>query len=79
MVEWSFQLHFQKVPGILLQPDFRKAFDTIEWPVIQQTLSKFDFGDSIKRWVQTLYSNTESSILTNGVSRYKTNILIKRC
>lgn len=57
----------QKVRGILLQLDFRKA-DTVEWPVIQQTLSKFNFGDSIKRWVQTFYCNAESSILNNGLN-----------
>ena len=37
------QTELQNVPGILLQLDFRKAFDTVEWPVIQQTLSKFNF------------------------------------
>jgi len=46
------QTELQNVPGILLQLDFRKAFDTVDWPVIQQTLSKFNFGDSLKRWVQ---------------------------
>ena len=61
------QTELQDVPGILLQLDFRKAFDTVEWPVIQQTLSKFNFGDSLKRWVQTFYCNAESSILNNGL------------
>ena len=62
------QTKLQNVPGILLQLDFRKAFDTVEWPVIQQTLSKFNFGDSLKRWVQTFYCNAESSILNNGIT-----------
>jgi len=39
------QTELQNVPGILLQLDFRKAFDTVEWPAIQQTWSKFNFGD----------------------------------
>ena len=62
------QTKLQNVSGILLQLDFRKAFDTVEWPVVQQTLSKFNFGDSLKRWVQTFYCNAESSSLNNGLS-----------
>ena len=62
------QTKLQNVSGILLQLDFRKAFDTVEWPVVQQTLSKFNFGDSLKRWIQTFYCNAESSILNNGLS-----------
>ena len=61
------QTKLQNVSGILLQLDFRKAFDTVEWPFIQQTLSKFNFGDSLKRWVQTFYCNAESSTLNNGL------------
>ena len=62
------QTELQNVPGILLQLDFRKASDTVEWLIILQTLSKFSFGDSIKRWVQTFYCNAESSILNNGLN-----------
>ena len=40
------QTEFQNVSGILLQLDVRKAFDTVEGPVFQQTLSKLNFGDS---------------------------------
>ncbi|KAL9969998.1 hypothetical protein ACROYT_G022296 [Oculina patagonica] len=46
--------------------DFKKAFDTVEWPVIDQALSRFNFGESIKRWVRTFYCNVESSVLNNG-------------
>ena len=68
------QTELQDVPGILLQLDFRKAFDTVEWPVIQQTLSKFNFGDSLKRWVQTFYCNAECSILNNGLNTKQTHL-----
>ena len=56
----------QNIPGILLQLDFKKAFDTIEWKFIQKTLALFNFGDSIQRWISTLYINSESSIMNNG-------------
>jgi len=35
----------QNIPGILLQIDFRKAFDTIEWEFIQKTIALFNFGE----------------------------------
>ena len=38
------QTEQQDIPGILLLLDFRKAFDTIEWNFIQQTLSLLYFG-----------------------------------
>ena len=55
-----------RTPGILLQLDFRKAFDTIEWEFIQRTIALFNFGESIQRWISTFYSNTESAVLNNG-------------
>ena len=70
------QTVLQNVPGILLQLDFRKAFDTVELPVIRQVLSRFNFGDSIKRWVETFYCNAESSIFNNGFTTKQ--ILLKR-
>ena len=62
------QTELENIPGILLQLDFRKAFDTIEWPMIQQVLSIFNFGVSIKRWIETFYLNAESSLINNGFS-----------
>ena len=60
------QTELKDIPGILLQLDFRKAFDTIEWPMIQQVLSIFNFGASVKRWVETFYCNAESSVINIG-------------
>ena len=60
------QTELENIPGILLPLDFRKAFHTIEWPMIQQVLSIFNFGVSIKRWVGTFYGNVESSVVNNG-------------
>lgn len=60
------QTELENIPGILLQLDFRKTFDTIEWPMIQQVLSIFSFGVSIKRWIETFYCNAESSVINNG-------------
>ena len=62
------QTRLQNIPGILLQLDFQKAFDTLEWKFIQRTIRLFNFGESIQRWVSTFYANTQSSVLNNGFS-----------
>ena len=54
--------------GILLLLDFWKAFDTIEWSFIQNTLNFLNLSNSIKCWVSTFYTNPESAVLNNGFS-----------
>ena len=49
------------IPGILVSLDFRKAFDSLEWPFIMRTLDVFNFGTSIQKWVSTFYTNIESA------------------
>ena len=62
------QTKLQNILGILLQLDFQKAFDTIEWKFIQNAIAFFNFGESIQRWISTFYSNIQSSVLNNGFS-----------
>ena len=57
-----------KIPGILIALDFRKAFDSLKWPFIMKTLDSFNFGTSIKRWINTFYTDVESAVLNNGYS-----------
>ena len=54
------------IPGILISLDFKKAFDSLEWGNIMNTLDGFNFGTSIKRWFSTFYANIESAVLNNG-------------
>ena len=56
------------VPGLLLFIDFEKAFDSLEWPFIFDTLRFFGFGPSLINWVRTFYCNIESRVLNNGWS-----------
>lgn len=38
----------ENIPDLLLLIDFEKAFDTLSWNFIQQTLNLFKFGPFIK-------------------------------
>ena len=52
------------VPGLLLFIDFEKAFDSLEWPFIFDTLRFFGFGPSLINCVRTFYCNIESCVLS---------------
>ena len=60
------QTKIQNIHGILVQLDFCKAFETIEWNFIKGSLKPFNFGDSIQHWVSTFCNNLESTVLNNG-------------
>ena len=55
-----------EIPGLLLLIDFEKAFDSVDWHFIQNTLTFFNFGPSVKHWIETFFQNIRSSVLING-------------
>ena len=54
------------IPGVLASLDFKKAFDSLEWGCIMNTLDVFNFRTSIKRWIIPFYTNIESAVINNG-------------
>jgi len=56
----------KKIPGNLLFIDFEKAFDTIEWPFVQNVLRHLHFGPVIRKWVSILCSDEESAVINGG-------------
>lgn len=46
--------------------DFAKAFDTIEWSFLIQTLQAFGFGSVFIGWIQALIHSAYLSFLVNG-------------
>ena len=46
--------------------DFSKAFDTIEWEFMYESLKKFGFGSSFIHWTKTLYSNIKGCVKNNN-------------
>ena len=53
-------------PGILISVDFKKAFDSLERSCIQSAFKKFNFGDSLKKWIEIFYMDIESAALNNS-------------
>ena len=60
------QTQANNAPGILISVDFKKAFDFLEWSCIQSALEKFNFGDSLRKWIEIFYMDIESAALNNG-------------
>lgn len=56
----------QNIPGMLLNIDFEKAFDSIDWSFMFKVLGAFGFGESIIRWVRTFYTGILSTVAVNG-------------
>lgn len=55
------------IPGLLMLIDFEKAFDSISWEFVFHTLDLFNFGNSIKDWIQTFYNGIKTCIIQNGI------------
>ena len=62
------QTKTDKMSGILMSMDFRKAFDTLEWPFMHYALKLYNFGESIRRWIKVFYTDIESTVINNGFS-----------
>ena len=56
--------------GLLVTIDFEKAFDSIKWEFLTNTLKIFNFGPSIISWIKTFYKNISSCVNNNGFSTH---------
>ena len=54
------------LPLAVLTLDQEKAFDRVQWEFLFCTLERLGFGYSFCKWVQTLYSGVQSSVIVNG-------------
>jgi len=55
-----------QINGVLLNIDFEKAFDCIEWDFIYSALESFGFPQIYISWVKTLYKNITACVINNG-------------
>jgi hypothetical protein len=51
----------KNIPGIIINIDFEKAFDSIN-------LAKLNFGSSFIYWAKGFYSEISSCIINNGIT-----------
>jgi hypothetical protein len=59
-------LNEANVPGLLLNIDFEKAFDSVDWTFMFKVLKAFGFKEGICGWVRTFYTNIKSTVIVNG-------------
>ena len=52
----------RNIPGMLLFVDFEKAFDTIEWSFVRQSLLRFGFGTSFIKWINVFYRDIHAEL-----------------
>jgi hypothetical protein len=53
--------------GIIVFLDQQKAFDRVEWGLVDFVLKAFNFGEKHRGWIQMLDKNVTTSIKTNGL------------
>ncbi|KAL3678559.1 hypothetical protein R1sor_021515 [Riccia sorocarpa] len=51
---------------ILLQLDFRKAFDSVNWRFLRETLKAYNFGETFQNYIKAILVTAASAILING-------------
>ena len=54
------------LPGLLVNIDFEKAFDSLDWSFMSKVMKAFGFGQDICRWISTFYRNIKSAVIVNG-------------
>ncbi|KAL3702077.1 hypothetical protein R1sor_020099 [Riccia sorocarpa] len=62
-------IHQEKRTGedhILLQLDFKKAFDSVNWRFLLDTLQAYNFGVGFQNCIKAILSSAASSIILNG-------------
>ena len=60
------QIERNEEEGYVLQLDFQKAFDSIEWDFMFDTLKQFNFGKNITDMIALCYTKIESCVLNSG-------------
>ncbi len=61
-----FFTNAHNLPGIIITVDFEKAFDSLNWNYLENSLKKFNFGSQFIRYIKTMYNNIQSAVTNNG-------------
>ena len=55
-----------KINGLIHLVDFEKAFDSLSWKYIHESLEKFNFGPNFRKWITLFQCGSNSSVILNG-------------
>ena len=61
-----FECEHRGVDGLILLVDFEKAFDSLSWRFIHQSLRKFNFRENFIKWISLFQQGSNSRIILNG-------------
>nr|GFA30431.1 RNA-directed DNA polymerase, eukaryota, reverse transcriptase zinc-binding domain protein [Tanacetum cinerariifolium] len=57
---------FKKINEMIFKVDFEKAFDSVKWDYLDETLKAFGFGSKWRNWISSCLNNAMGSVLVNG-------------
>ena len=52
--------------GMILKIDFEKAYDSVNWNFIHNTLRQMRFGEKWCKWIESCQKSAQISVLVNG-------------
>ena len=58
----------ENIDEILFTADIEKEFDSLDHNFIYTSLKKFGFGKDFVQWIKTLFKNSQSCVMNNGIS-----------
>ena len=56
----------EQIEGYIAQIDFQKAFDSVEWDFLHDTLDAFNLGNYFNTWIKIIYTDISSCVTNNG-------------
>ena len=60
-----YYVNSNNISGALINLDWEKAFDRVDWTFLTKILKKFGFPEFTIKWLMNLYTNITSSCLIN--------------
>jgi len=54
------------IPGALISLDFQKAYDSLEWNFMLESLKHFNFGENFIKWIRILYTHPSMVFKNKG-------------
>ena len=61
-----FYTQKHKIPGLLMQIDFQKAFDSVSWDFLYIVLEKFGFDDKFIKWIRLFNKDIKAYVTQCG-------------